>query len=145
MSEVRTILSAALLAAGVSAAVSAGFMRYAQDPAPGIASVRLADLAAAHVFQAMDATRSTAGTAGTGALEETAAAYDARKTRAWASSLERALGVVAHRHGVVLLPARAVAAGAIDVTEEVRVQMDELLAMEAMKEMKEMKKQEKRP
>ena len=142
MSEVRTILSAALLAAGVSAVVSAGFMRYAQEPAPGIASVRLADLAAAHVFQAMDATRSTAGTAGTGALEETAAAYDARKTRAWAGALERALEEVAARRGAVLLPARAVAAGAVDVTEEVRSGLAGLLAME---EMNEMKKQETRP
>ena len=77
MSEVRTILSAVLLAAGVSAAVSAGFARYAQDPAPGIASVRLADLAADHVLQAMDAAGSTAGT---GALEDPAPAYDAERT-----------------------------------------------------------------
>ena len=129
MSEVRTVLSAALLAAGVSAAVTAGFARYAGDPAPRIASVRLADLAAAHVSQAMDATGSTAGGA---ALEDPAAAYDAEKTRVWAA-LERALGVVADRHGAVLLPARAVAAGAADVTAEIDSELKDLLAMEAMK------------
>ena len=121
MSEVRTVLSAALLAAGVSAAVSAGFARYAQDPAPGIASVRLADLAADHVFQAMDSDHSTAGT---GALEDPAPSYDAERTRVWAASLERALGTVANRHGVILLPARAVAAGAVDVTKEVKSELD---------------------
>ena len=130
MSEVRTVLSAALLAAGVSAAVSAGFARYAQDPAPGIASVRLADLAADHVLQAMDSNSSSSGG---GALEDPAPSYDAERTRVWAASLERALGVVADRHGVVLLPARAVAAGAVDVTAEVNSELKELLAMEAMK------------
>ena len=136
MSEVRTVLSAALLAAGVSAAVSAGFARFAQDPAPGIASVRLADLAADHVFQAMDAAGPTAGA---GALEDLTPAYDAERTRLWGASLERALGVVATRHGAVLLPARAVAAGAVDVTDEVKSELEDLLAMEAMK------KQEVRP
>ena len=136
MSEVWTVLSAALLAAGVSAAVSAGFAHYAQDPAPGIASVRLADLAADHVFQAMDSEYSAAGT---GALEDPAPSYDAERTRLWAASLERALGVVANRHGAVLLPARAVAAGAVDLTAEVNSELEELLAMEAMK------KQEARP
>lgn len=130
MSEVRTVLSAALLAAGVSAAVSAGFARYAQGPAPGIASVRLADLAADHVLQAMDSDRSTAGG---GALEDPAPAYDAERTRLWAASLERALGAVAARHGAVLLPARAVAAGAADVTAEVKSELENLLAIEAMK------------
>ena len=130
MSEVRTVLSAALLAAGVSAAVSAGFARYAQDPAPGIASVRLADLATDHVFQAMDPDRSTSGG---GTLEDPAPAYDAERTRLWAASLERALGVVAVRHGAVLLPARAVAAGAVDVTAEVKSELEDLLAMEVMK------------
>ena len=130
MSEVRTVLSAALLAAGVSAAVSAGFARYAQDPAPGIASVRLADLAADHVLQAMDAAGTTAGG---GALVDSPPSYDAERTRVWAASLERALGVVANRHGAVLLPARAVAAGAVDVTAEVNSELEELLAMDAMK------------
>ena len=130
MSEVRTVLSAALLAAGVSAAVSAGFARYAQGPAQGIASVRLADLAADHVFQAMDAAGPTDGGA---ALEDPAPAYDAERTRVWAASLERALGVVAVRRGAVLLPARAVAAGAADVTAEVKSELENLLAIEAMK------------
>ena len=130
MSEVRTVLSAALLAAGVSAAVSAGFARYAQDPAPGIASVRLADLAADHVFQAMDAAGTTADG---GALEDSAPSYDAERTRVWAASLERALGVVAARHGVVLLPARAVAAGAADFTEEVRAEIEAFPVPESMK------------
>lgn len=136
MSEVRTVLSAALLAAGVSAAVSSGFARYAQDPAPGIASVRLADLAADHVFQAMDSSKSAAGG---GALEDPAPAYDAERTRVWAASLERALGAVAARHGAVLLPARAVAAGAVDLTAEVKAEIEVFPVPE------EMKKQEARP
>ena len=44
----------------------------------------------------------------------------ASEVRAWGTALEIALDRVAHDHGVVLLPARAVAAGASDLTAEVK-------------------------
>lgn len=123
MSDVRVLLSAVLLAMGVSAAVSAGFMRYADDTGPRIVTVRLAELTAEHVLQ-------IAGVAGRalvpGAAPGSGAAYDAQKTREWAASLEVALDTVAARHGAVLLPARAVAAGAVDVTGEVRTELTRL-------------------
>ena len=123
VSDVRVLLSAVLLAMGVSAAVSAGFMRYAGEDGPRIVTVRLAELTAEHVLQ-------TAGVPGRALVPdaplETGAAYDARKTRMWAVSLEMALDRVAARHGAVLLPARAVAAGAADVTGEVRTELTRL-------------------
>ena len=114
MNELRLLASAALLAAGVSALVAAGLARHAADAAPGIASVRLAELVAEHGSQAA---RGNAG------AEETAAA-----TRAWARALEDALGRIAARHGVVLLTQRAVAAGAPDLTEDVRAELVRILA-----------------
>ena len=98
-----------LLAAGVAAAVSAGIVRHAADRTPAIATVRLAELAADHAARAVrsDATP-----------EETAAA-----SRAWARALQTALAQVAAAHGTVLLPARAVAAGAPDLTAEVEAAM----------------------
>ena len=135
MSDVRVLLSAVLLAMGVSAAVSAVFVRYADHTGPRIVTVRLAELAAEHVLQAADAagygTETDTGGAVRQALMpdatlESGAAYDARTTRVWAVSLEKALGTVAARHGAVLLPARAVAAGAVDVTGEVRAELTRL-------------------
>ena len=114
MNELRLLVSAVLLAAGVSALVAAGFARLAADAAPGIASVRLAELVAEHAAQAA---RGAADT------DDTAAA-----TRVWAHALEDALGRVAARHGAVLLPARAVAAGAHDLTVEVRAELVRVLA-----------------
>jgi len=114
VNDIRLLLSGMLLAAGVSALVAAGFARHAGDAAPGIASVRLAELVAAH---AAEAARGNADT------EQTAAA-----TRAWAHALEDALRRVAARHGAVLLPARAVAAGAPDLTVEVRAELARVLA-----------------
>ena len=114
MNELRLLLPAVLLAAGVSALVAAGFARLAADTAPGIASVRLAELVAEHAAEAAR---------GSGGAEETAAA-----TRAWALALEDALGTTAARHGAVLLPARAVAAGAPDLTLEVRAELVRVLA-----------------
>ena len=105
MSELRVLAAAVLLAGGVAAAVSAAMVRYAADRAPAIASVRLGELAADYAANA-------ARTDATG--QETA-----RTVRAWALGLEDALAEVAKRHGVVLLPARAVAAGAPDLTAEV--------------------------
>ena len=43
--------------------------------------------------------------------------------RLWAAALETALARVAARHRVVLLPARAVAAGAPDLTAEVEAEL----------------------
>ena len=108
MSEARAILSAVLLAAGVAAAVAAGVVRMTADDAPEIASVRLAELAAEHAERAAQADTSP---------EDAAAA-----TRDWAAALEGALDEIAAR-GTVLLPARAIAAGAPDITDAVRSAM----------------------
>ena len=105
MSELRVLAAAVLLAGGVAAAVSAAMVRYAADDAPRIASVRLGELAADYAANA-------ARTDATG--QETA-----RTVRAWAFGLEDALAEVAKHHRAVLLPARAVAAGAPDLTAEV--------------------------
>ena len=79
------------------------------DRGPRIGRVRLDDLAAEYVGEVsrMDASD-----------EDVAAS-----ARAWAEDLERALHRVAERHGVVLLPADMVAAGAPDYTGEVRSAM----------------------
>ena len=114
MSEGRGLLPAVLLAAGVAAAVAAATVRLAVDDGPRIASVRLAELAAEHA--------ESAARAG-GSPGETAAA-----TRAWAAALEESLEYLAMRGGFVLLPARAVAAGAPDVTDDVRFVLSERLA-----------------
>ncbi len=100
MNDLRILASAMLLAAGLA--------RIADDDAPRIASVRLAELVAEH---AAEAARGSAGAEGTAAA-----------TRLWAHALEDALGKTAARHGAVLLPARAVAAGAPDLTVEVRAE-----------------------
>ncbi len=119
MSEVRVLVSAVLLAAGVAAAVAAGVTRIAADPGTGpgqalgsqIASVRLAELAAEHAE---------------GAARAGMPAEDIREsTRAWAAALERALGDIAERRRMVLLPSRAVAAGAPDLTDLVRLMVEE--------------------
>lgn len=109
MNEIRVLACAVLLSAGVSAAVAAGIARYGAPEAPGIATVRLAELAARHAEEVARAGASP---------EETAAGV-----RAWAAALEDALGEIAERHRVVLLPARAVAAGAPDVTDAVRLRL----------------------
>ena len=118
MSELRVLAASVLLAGGVAAAVSAAVLRYGptieSSIAPGhgaglesvgpvrIATVRLAELTADHAMQVARA-GSTPGAA-------------AAATRRWAVALETALARVAARHRAVLLPARAVAAGAPDVT-----------------------------
>ena len=121
MSEARVLVSAVLLAAGVAAAVAAGVTRIAADPGTGpgqalgthIASVRLAELAAEHAERA-----ARAGAPADGIRES---------TRAWAAALERALGDLAERRRMVLLPSRAVAAGAPDVTDLVRFMVEDRL------------------
>ena len=52
----------------------------------------------------------------------------AEDARAWGAALEAALDRVAARHRLVLLPARAVAAGAPDVTRQVEAALAEYLA-----------------
>ena len=104
------MVSAVLLSGAVAAAVAAATLRYGVEPAPGIASVRLGEMTAAYTTRA-------AAEGGT-----------AEDVRAWGEALEAALGVVADRHGAVLLPARAVAAGAPDLTPEVEAALAALLA-----------------
>lgn len=94
-----------VLAAAVAAAVAVAMVRLTQPDPPRIASVRLGELTARFALD-------VAGGAGS----EEAATAEARR---WATALERALRAVAERHDAVLLPARAVAAGALDLTPEV--------------------------
>ena len=117
MSEARVVVCAVLLSVGVAAVVAAGMTRMAADERPRIASVRLAELAAEHAAEVAR---------GSETPEETAAAV-----RAWGLALEAALGELAARGNVVLLPARAVAAGAPDITETVRRLLEERLARAA--------------
>ena len=104
------LLSAVLLSGAVAAAVAAATLRYGVEPAPEIASVRLGEMTAAYTTRA-------AAEGGT-----------AEDVRAWGVALEAALDRVAAHHGVVLLPARAVAAGAPDMTPEVEAALAAILA-----------------
>ena len=108
------VLSAVLLAGAVAAAVSAAMLRFAPVEEPRIASVRLGEMTAAYAVKA--------------AGEKASAAAAASDARAWGTALETALARVAARHRAVLLPARAVAAGAPDVTAEVEAALAGLLA-----------------
>ncbi len=105
------LLSAVLLSGAVAAAVAAAMLRYGVEPAPGIASVRLGEMTTAYTTRA-------AAEGGT-----------AEDVRAWGAALEGALDRVAERRGVVLLPARAVAAGAPDLTPEVEAALAAVLAL----------------
>ena len=104
------MVSAVLLSGAVAAAVAAATLRYGVDPPPRIAGVRLAEMAAAWTTRAATEGRS------------------ASEVRAWGTALETALDRVAHDHGVVLLPARAVAAGAPDLTRQVEDVLAAILA-----------------
>ena len=104
------LLSAVLLSGAVAAAVAAGVMRYGVEPAPRIAGVRLAEITAEYTTRA-----ATAGAT-------------AEDVRLWGVALEAALDAVAERHGAVLLPARAVAAGAPDLTRQVEDMLGTILA-----------------
>ena len=104
------MVSAVLLSAAMAAAVAAATLRYGMEPPPGIAGVRLAEMTAAWTTRAA------------------AEGVSAEAVRAWGAALETALDRVAERHGVVLLPARAVAAGAPDFTAEVEATLARLLA-----------------
>ena len=104
------MVSAVLLSGAMAAAVSVATVRLAAPDALRVASVRLGEMTAAWT---------------TRAAAEGRTAEDAR---AWGEALEVALDHVAERRGVVLLPARAVAAGAPDVTWHVEAVLAELLA-----------------
>ena len=106
MSGARTVFSAVLLSAGVAAAVAAGVARIAADGGPRIVSVRLAELAAEHAEAA---------------AREGAAPEEIRaSTRLWAAALDWTLRDIARDRRTVVLPSRAVAAGAPDATDMVR-------------------------
>ncbi len=104
------MVSAVLLSGAVAAAVAAATLRYGVDPPPRIAGVRLAEMTAAYTTRAASEGRT------------------AEEVRAWGEALEAALDHVAERRGVVLLPARAVAAGAPDLTWLVEAVLAERLA-----------------
>ena len=104
------LLSAVLLSGAVAAAVAAATLRYGVEPAPGIASVRLGEMTAAYTTRAAAEGRT------------------AEDVRAWGEALETALERVSRRHGAVLLPARAVAGGAPDLTPEVEDTLVAILA-----------------
>ena len=104
------LVSTVLLSGAVAAAVAAGTLRYGVEPATGIASVRLGEMTAAYT---------------THAASEGKTAED---VRAWGAALEGALDLVSRSHGVVLLPARAVAAGAPDLTAQVEAALAVVLA-----------------
>ena len=106
------VASAVLLSGAVAVAVSAAMLRLAApELPPRVAGVRLAEITAAWT---------------TRAAEEGASVEDAR---AWGAALEAALDRVAERHRVVLLPARAVAAGAPDATALVEGTLAAILSM----------------
>ncbi len=104
------LVSAVLLSGAVAAAVAAATLRYGVEPAPRIAGVRLAEMTAAYTTRAATEGRT------------------AEDVRVWGVALETALDRVAAHHGVVLLPARAVAAGTPDLTLEVEAALAAILA-----------------
>ena len=104
------MVSAVLLSGAVAAAVAAATLRYGVEPPLRIAGVRLAEITAAYTTRAA------------------ASGETADGVRAWGAALEAALDRVAQRHGVVLLPARAVAAGAPDMTARVEAALAAILS-----------------
>ena len=105
------VVSAVLLSGAVAAAVAAATVRFGTGDPQRIAGVRLAEIAAEYT---------------TRAASEGMAVED---VRAWGEALEAALDLVAESEGLVLLPARAVAAGAPDVTREVEAALESFLAI----------------
>ena len=110
MSEIRLLASALLLSGSVAAAVAAATLRYGVESPPQIARVRLAEITAAYTTRAAAEGRTS------------------EEVRTWGAALEAALDHVAERHGAVLLPARAVAAGAPDMTRQVEAALARFLA-----------------
>ena len=82
----------------------------------GIGTVRLDELTAEFLAEAVRSADSPEASA--------------EAARIWGAELEAALDAVAERHGVALLPAEAVAAGASDYTAEVRAAMPRRQATE---------------
>ncbi len=109
MSTWETLGAALLVAAGVAAAVSAVTVRTVLERVPRTGSVRLAELAADYMARA--------------ARERGDRDEAVEAAREWARRLDEALARTSARHRVVLLPARAVAAGAADFTAEVEAAM----------------------
>ena len=103
------MVSAVLLSGALAAAVAAATLRYGVDEPPRIAGVRLAEITAAYTTRAASEGRS------------------AEDVRAWGEALEAALDRVAAHHRLVLLPARAVAAGAPDATARVEAALAAIL------------------
>ena len=104
------MVSAVLLSGAVAAAVAAATLRFGIEEPPSIAGVRLAEITAAYTTRAASEGES------------------AEDVRAWGEALEAALDRVAARHRLVLLPARAVAAGAPDATVRVEAALAAILA-----------------
>ncbi|MDE0048766.1 MAG: TrbI F-type domain-containing protein [Rhodospirillales bacterium] len=104
------MVSTVLLSGAVAAAVAAATLRYGVEEPPGVASVRLGEITTAYTTRA----------ASEGRMVE--------DVRAWGESLEAALDHVARRHRLVLVPARAVAAGAPDMTPYVEAALERFLA-----------------
>ena len=104
------MVSTVLLSGAVAAAVAAATLRYGVEEPPRIAGVRLAEMTAAYTTRAASEGES------------------AEDVRAWGEALEAALDRVAARHRLVLLPARAVAAGAPDATARVEAALADHLA-----------------
>ena len=104
------MVSAVLLSGAVAAAVAAATVRLAAPEVPRIAGVRLAEITAAYTTRAATVGETPEG------------------VRAWGAALEAALQRVSSQHGAVLLPARAVAAGAPDLTPEVEAVLAAILA-----------------
>ena len=107
------MVSAVLLSGALAAAVGAATVRLAAPDPPRVASVRLGEMTAAYTTRAASEGRTS------------------EDVRAWGVALETALDRVAEIHGVVLLPARAVAAGAPDLTGDVEAVVAALLARAA--------------
>ena len=107
------MVSAVLLSGAVAAAVGAATLRYGVEEPPRVAGVRLAEITAAYTTRAASEGKS------------------AEDVRAWGEALEAALDRIAARHRLVLLPARAVAAGAPDATARVEAALAAILAEQA--------------
>ena len=109
MSAYTTLGAAVLLATGVAASVSAITAHIVLERVPRTGSVRLAELTADYMA--------------TAAREHGGWEAAAEDARGWAKRLDAALVRTSAHHRVVLLPARAVAAGAEDFTAEVKAAM----------------------
>ncbi len=106
----QMMVSAVLLSGAMAAAVAAATLRYGVEEPPRIAGVRLAEITAAYTTRAASEGKS------------------AEDVRIWGEALEAALDRVATRHRLVLLPARAIAAGAPDMTPQVEAMLSAILA-----------------